>query len=135
LPPSHLNIVCFEYENALDINLFYWFNLTDFGWWCQPFNSRRIRLYISDSYIYMFSPNIMPITTKVVSSNPVYGEVCSIQHYAIKVCQRLATGRCFFPCTPVTSANKTDRHDITEILLKVVLNTINEIKQMWIMYT
>ena len=24
----------------------------------------------------MFSPNIMPITTKVVSSNPVNGEVC-----------------------------------------------------------
>jgi hypothetical protein len=26
--------------------------------------------------------------------------------------------------TPVTSINKTDRHDITEILLKVALNTI-----------
>jgi hypothetical protein len=27
--------------------------------------------------------------------------------------------------TPVSSTNKTDQHDITEILLKVVLNTIN----------
>jgi hypothetical protein len=26
---------------------------------------------------------------------------------------------------PVSSANKTDRHDIAEILLKVALNTIN----------
>jgi hypothetical protein len=26
--------------------------------------------------------------------------------------------------TPVTSSNKTDRHDIAEILLKVALNTI-----------
>jgi hypothetical protein len=26
--------------------------------------------------------------------------------------------------TPVSSINKTDRHDITEILLKVALNTI-----------
>ena len=26
----------------------------------------------------------VPITTKVVSSNPVHGEVCSIQHYVIK---------------------------------------------------
>jgi hypothetical protein len=26
--------------------------------------------------------------------------------------------------TPVSSTNKTDRHDITELLLKVVLNTI-----------
>ena len=31
-----------------------------------------------------------------------------------------------FPGTPVSSTNKTDRHDIiTEILLKVALNTIN----------
>jgi hypothetical protein len=27
---------------------------------------------------------------------------------------------------PVSSTNKTDRHDITEILLKVALNTINQ---------
>ena len=26
----------------------------------------------------------VPITTKVVSSNPIYGEVYSIQHYVIK---------------------------------------------------
>jgi len=30
-----------------------------------------------------------------------------------------------FSGTPVSSTNKTDYHDITEILLKVVLNTIN----------
>jgi len=41
-----------------------------------------------------------------------------------KVCQCLATGRWFSPGTPVYSTNKTDCHDITEILLKVVLNTI-----------
>jgi hypothetical protein len=28
--------------------------------------------------------------------------------------------------TPVSSINKTDRHDITEILLKVALNTIKQ---------
>jgi uncharacterized membrane protein len=32
-----------------------------------------------------------------------------------KVCQRLAVGRWFSPSTPVSSTNKTDRHDITEI--------------------
>jgi len=31
-----------------------------------------------------------------------------------------------FLCSPVSSTNKTDRHDITEILLKVVLNTIKQ---------
>jgi len=34
------------------------------------------------------------------------------------------TGLWFSPSTPDSSTNKTDRHNITEILLKVVLNTI-----------
>ena len=38
-----------------------------------------------------------------------------------KVCQWLAAGRWFFSGS---SINKTNRHDITEILLKVALNTI-----------
>jgi hypothetical protein len=41
-----------------------------------------------------------------------------------KVCQWLEAGRWFSPGTPVSSTNKIDRHDITEILLKVALNTI-----------
>ena len=43
-----------------------------------------------------------------------------------KVCQWLATGRWFSQCPIVSSTNKTDSHDITEILLKVALNTINQ---------
>jgi hypothetical protein len=31
----------------------------------------------------------------------------------------------FFPGTPVSSTNKTDRHNVTEIWLKVALNNIN----------
>jgi len=41
-----------------------------------------------------------------------------------KACQWLATGWWSSPGTPISSANKTDRHNITELLLKVVLNTI-----------
>ena len=42
-----------------------------------------------------------------------------------KVCQWLAVGWRFFPGNPVSATNKTDSHDdITEILLKVTLNTI-----------
>ena len=37
------------------------------------------------------------------------------------------TGRWVSPGTPVSSTNKTDLHDITEILLKVALNTVNPI--------
>ena len=43
-----------------------------------------------------------------------------------KAWQWLATGLWFSPGPLVSSTNKTDRNDITEILLKVVLNTINQ---------
>jgi hypothetical protein len=43
-----------------------------------------------------------------------------------KVCQLLATGRWFSSGNPVSFTNKTDCHDITKILLKVALNTINK---------
>jgi hypothetical protein len=32
----------------------------------------------------------------------------------------------FYPGPPVSSTNKTDRHDIAEILLKVALSTIKQ---------
>jgi hypothetical protein len=48
----------------------------------------------------------VPITTNIVSLNPARGKVYSIQHYVIKF------------------VNKTNLHDISEILLKVAFNTI-----------
>ena len=73
--------------------------------------------------------------------NPTHGEVYSIQHYVIKfvsdlwrgvldttlcdkVCPWLAAGLWFSLVTPVSFINTTDHHDITEILLKMALNTI-----------
>ena len=44
-----------------------------------------------------------------------------------KVYQLLAYGRWLSPGTPAFSTIKTGRHDITEILLKVALNTKNQI--------
>jgi hypothetical protein len=47
-----------------------------------------------------------------------------------KVYQLLAHGPWFSPGTPASSTTKTGRHDIAEILLKVVLSTKNQsIKQ------
>ena len=45
-----------------------------------------------------------------------------------EVCQWLATGRWFSSGTPFSSSDKTDSHDIIEILLKSALNTINQTK-------
>ena len=43
-----------------------------------------------------------------------------VQHYVIK----FVSGRWFSPGPPVSSTNKTGRHDITEILLKMALDPI-----------
>ena len=47
-----------------------------------------------------------------------------------KVYQLLAHGRWFSPGTPASSTTKTVNHDIAEILLKVALNTNNQIKSL-----
>ena len=62
----------------------------------------------------------VPITTTVVSSNPVHDDMYSIQHYVIKFVSdfRQISGFLPFP-RPL----QMTPHDITEILLKVALNT------------
>jgi hypothetical protein len=69
----------------------------------------------------------VPITTNVASSNPTQ-ERCTrynIMWLSLSVtCDRLVVS----PGTTVSSTNKTDRHYITEILLKVALNTITHNK-------
>jgi hypothetical protein len=55
------------------------------------------------------------ITTKVGSSNPVHDEVYSIQHYVIKFVSDLRQVGGFSLSTLVSTTNKNDRHDITEI--------------------
>jgi hypothetical protein len=60
------------------------------------------------------------ITTKIVSSRRGVLDTTLCD----KVCQWLAAGRWFSLDTPIFSTNKSDHHDITEILLKVVSNTI-----------
>ena len=68
---------------------------------------------------------LVPIITNVMNFEPRCGEVFLIQHYVIKLsvtCDRSVVSL----CTLVSSTNKTDCHGITEILLKVVLNTTNQ---------
>jgi hypothetical protein len=47
----------------------------------------------------------------------------------IKVVGNLRQVGVFFPGSPFSSTNKSDCHNITEILLKVALNTINHKNQ------
>ena len=41
----------------------------------------------------------------------------------------------FSPNSPVSSTNKTDHHDLTEILLKVALNITKQTKQSYIFFS
>ena len=68
----------------------------------------------------------VPITTNIMRSNPTHGEVYLIQYYVIKFVSDLTAGRWFSTRPPVSSTNKTDRHEIDEILFKVALNTIKQ---------
>ena len=65
----------------------------------------------------------VPIT-KVESLNAIRGKVYSIQHYVIKFVSDLRQVSDFSPGTLLSCTNKADRHDITEILFIVALNTI-----------
>ena len=70
----------------------------------------------------------MHITTNVVSSNTAHGGVYSIQHYVKKFVSDLQQVTGFLPGTPVSSTNKTEHHELAEILLKVPLNIIIQSK-------
>ena len=89
--------------------------------------SHNIHLYISSRSNYKKLVTIsmmvwyldlmqsLPITTKDVHFNQAYVKVYSIQHYMIEICQWLEAGQWFCP------SNKTDCHNILEILHKVML--------------
>ena len=66
----------------------------------------------------------VPITTNVVSSNPVHGEVYSIQSYVIKFVSDFRQVGGFLLVLQFAPPIKTDCHNITEILLKMALDTI-----------
>ena len=59
----------------------------------------------------------MPNTTKVASLNPAHDEVYSIKHYVIKFVSDFWQVGGFLQVFRISST------DITEILLKVVVNT------------
>jgi hypothetical protein len=62
------------------------------------------------------------------------GKVYSIQHYLIKFVSDFRNVDGLLRGPPVSSTNQTDRHAITEILLKVVLNTITPKPHQTILY-
>jgi hypothetical protein len=70
---------------------------------------------------------LVPITNKVVNSKSCSWRGLLNTTLCDKVCQLLATGQWFSPGTPVSSTNKTDHHDLTEILFKEALSVVSRI--------
>jgi hypothetical protein len=62
-----------------------------------------------------------------INFNEQFSNCYLIQHYVIKFFQDLRKVVGFLRVTLVSSTNKNEHHDITEILLKMVLNTINQL--------
>jgi hypothetical protein len=80
-------------------------------------------LWWFDLYLPMHTQYLSPLTLWVripLMRGVLDATLCD------KVCQWLETDRWFSPGIPVFSTNKTDFHNINEILLKVALNTINQ---------
>ena len=91
---------------------------------------------------FLNTPKCLPIVLAIFSTCPLhFASWDNVTHKCLwleifdinlplkevyNVCQWLATGRWISPDTPVASTNKTDRHDITEILRKVALNTTKQ---------
>ena len=90
-------------------------NLQGLSW------SSILSLYGSWIYNYLCNRCLSPLMFWVwISLMTMCTTLCD------KLCQWLVAGQWFSPCTPVSSTNKTACHGITEILLKVALNTIKQ---------
>ena len=101
-PKIHFKIFCMSWQEQ-----------TTF-WW-EPSYSWSYGSWI---YNYLCNQCLSPLKLKVWI--PLMWGVLDTT-LCDKVCQWLAVGQWF---SPVSSINKTDRHDMTEILLNVALKTI-----------
>ena len=71
-------------------------------------------------YYFFFSYQIQIVCFKRGASWPWSFGMARSTTLCDQVCQWFATGWCFSPCSPVSSTNKTDRHNMTEILLNTI---------------
>jgi len=104
------------------IHCLYYFMVSCGVWWNAARWPSWPWSYGSWIYNYLCSQCLSPLMLWVwISIRARCTTLCD------KVCHWLVTGQWFSPDPPVSSSNKTYCYDITEILLKVVLNTIKKI--------
>ena len=76
------------------------------------------------THFYIFTQWISPFNLWVSPKPLLHSENTTTR---TKVCQWLVTSRLLSKVTPVSSTDKTDHQDITDIVLKAVLVTINSL--------
>ena len=86
-------------------------------WACMS-HYKSLKIHIYSYSVLLFSFGLAIVLWVRISIRARSTTLCD------KVGQWLATGRLYSPITPVSFTNKTERHDITETLLNVALNTI-----------
>jgi hypothetical protein len=137
-----LVVYTFNIQSSCLINNFYTRNNSFFTIICIIYNTSlqttyyniflKLASYLSlgpswswsyGSWIYNYNMYLCFQCRSPLSSNP---ESCLIQHYVIKFVSDFRQILWFSSGTPVSSTNKTYRHIITEILLKVALNIITQ---------
>ena len=96
--------------------------LTEYIWTCNElWRPSWPWSYDSWNYNYLCNQCLSPLMLWVRISI-----MARCTTFCDNVCQWLTISRWFSPGTLVSFTNKTDRHDITEILLKVTLSTIKQ---------
>jgi len=95
--------------------------------WFQPIDKGLLWSWSYGSWIYNYRylynqcPSPLTLWVGIRLTGGVFDTTLCDK---LKTCQCHAAGQWFSLDIQIFSTNKTDRHDITEILLKVVLNTI-----------
>jgi hypothetical protein len=136
--PSHIKIKevnwikIWKYRNVIEVNIIYTrMNRNDYiSQWGIACSVRALHgqgpswLWSYGSWIYNYLCNQwlsqLTLWVKILLGQGVHDTtLCD------KVCLWHAEVQWFSTVTPISSTNKTDNYDITEILLKVALNTIN----------
>ena len=84
--------------------------------------AKKYNFYLLDLQLPVQS---VPITNNILSSNPAHHKTRCTRYNIMWQSLSVTCGRLVIFCRySVSSTNKTNRHDITEIMLKMVLNTI-----------
>jgi hypothetical protein len=91
----------------------------------SPLSQKRKREVKSPCFYYVWYGSTYHYYSCEFQSHSLWGVLDKT--LCDQVCQWLAADLWFSPGTSVSSTNKTDRHNITEILLKVALNPIIQI--------